>query len=103
MSDDKKNAGKLASMKERPENNTTAQCPLPAAADLSGVTVVELKPEARLRDYHEAMALAQEEVAKRLGESMLLSWYDRDRNFEAPQHVSECHQDSAVPGSFQNN
>jgi hypothetical protein len=29
---------------------------------------------------------------------MLLSWYDRDRDFESPQHVSECHLDSAVPG-----
>ncbi|HHH43890.1 MAG TPA: hypothetical protein ENK49_07120, partial [Gammaproteobacteria bacterium] len=29
---------------------------------------------------------------------MLLSWYDRDRDFESPQHASECHQDSAVPG-----
>jgi len=25
-------------------------------------------------------------------------WYDRDRDFESPQHASECHQDSAVPG-----
>ena len=38
------------------------------------------------------------EAAARLGEAMLLSWYDRDRDFEAPQHVSECHADSAVPG-----
>jgi hypothetical protein len=29
---------------------------------------------------------------------MLLSWYDRDRDFEAPQHTGECHADSAVPG-----
>ena len=29
---------------------------------------------------------------------MLLSWYDRDRDFESPQHASECHLDSAVPG-----
>ncbi|MBA1446109.1 MAG: AF1514 family protein [Gammaproteobacteria bacterium] len=29
---------------------------------------------------------------------MLISWYDRDRDFESPQHSSECHQDSAVPG-----
>ena len=44
------------------------------------------------------MQLANAEAAARLGESMLLSWYDRDRDFEAPQHVSECHADSAVPG-----
>lgn len=29
---------------------------------------------------------------------MLLSWYDRDRDFESPQHASECHAQSAVPG-----
>ena len=29
---------------------------------------------------------------------MLLSWCDRDRDFESPQHASERHQDSAVPG-----
>lgn len=28
----------------------------------------------------------------------MLSWYDRDRDFESPQHASECHLDSAVPG-----
>jgi len=28
---------------------------------------------------------------------MLLSWYDKDRDFESPQHSSECHLDSAVP------
>jgi hypothetical protein len=44
------------------------------------------------------MELARTTAQARLGEYMLLSWYDRDRDFEAPQHVSECHQDSAVPG-----
>ena len=44
------------------------------------------------------MRLADAEAAVRLGEYMLLSWYDRDRDFESPQHASECHLDSAVPG-----
>ena len=44
------------------------------------------------------MRLADAEAAVRLGEYMLLSWYDRDRDFEAPQHVSECHRDTATPG-----
>ena len=44
------------------------------------------------------MALANVEVTARLGEHMLLPWYDRDRDFESPQHVSECHQGYAVPG-----
>ena len=44
------------------------------------------------------MALADREARRRLGEFMLLSWYDRDRDFEAPQHASECHRGSATPG-----
>ena len=44
------------------------------------------------------MQQANEEASRRLGEHMLLSWYDRDRDFESPQHVSECHAASAVPG-----
>jgi hypothetical protein len=46
----------------------------------------------------QAMQLANEEAGKRLGDYMLLSWYDRDRDFESPQHSSECHADSAIPG-----
>lgn len=67
-------------------------------ADSSRLTVVGLHPQPPLVDYLAAMQLANAEAAARLGESMLLSWYDRDRDFEAPQHVSECHADSAVPG-----
>lgn len=66
--------------------------------DYTGVTRVALAPQPTLRDYREAMALARAEAEARLGAAMLLSWYDRDRDFEAPQHVSECHQDSAIPG-----
>ncbi len=73
-------------------------CPVPSAADLSGLTIVELVPEHRLKDYRAAMQIADAEAALRLGDYMLLSWYDRDRDFESPQHASECHQDSAVPG-----
>ena len=42
--------------------------------------------------------LGRDAATTRLGEHMLLSWYDRDRDFESPQHVSECHHASAVPG-----
>ena len=73
-------------------------CPVPSGPDLSGLTVVELVPETRLADYRAAMRIADAEAELRLGDYMLLSWYDRDRDFESPQHASECHQDSAVPG-----
>ncbi|MEA3275466.1 MAG: AF1514 family protein [Pseudomonadota bacterium] len=73
-------------------------CPLPQAPDFSGITLVKLHPRPVLADYLAAMQLANAEAAERLGDYMLLSWYDRDRDFESPQHSSECHQASAVPG-----
>lgn len=66
--------------------------------DYSEVTIVELSPEPVLDDYQQAMELAEAIASKKLEQFMLLSWYDRDRDFESPQHSSECHQDSAVPG-----
>jgi len=71
-------------------------CTPSAAPDLSGVTVLELTESPA--DYRAALARANAEAAARLIEPMLLSWYDRDRDFEAPQHVSECRQAGAVPG-----
>jgi len=41
--------------------------------------------------------LANQLAQERLGDYMLLSWYDRDRDFESPQHAAECHLHSAVP------
>ena len=85
--------------KQRDQRNQTAvTCPLPKPADLSGVTRVALGPQPPLIDYVAAMRLADAEAERRLGDYMLLSWYDRDRDFESPQHAGECHQDSAVPG-----
>jgi len=77
---------------------TGSECAVPVAADLSQLTVVELQPEGPVADYRIAMQLANAEAKERLGEAMLISWYDRDRDFESPQHASECHQDSATPG-----
>jgi hypothetical protein len=82
----------------RNEEEYPVSCPLPSGPDLSKLTVVELAAAERLGDYREAMRLANAEAGKRLGDNMLLSWYDRDRDFESPQHASECHLDSAVPG-----
>lgn len=52
--------------------------------DYSDVTVVELSPDPLLADYKEAMALAEEIAEEKLEQYMLLSWYDRDRDFESP-------------------
>ncbi len=60
--------------------------------------MLRVQPQPRLPDYRAAMQMAQKEAAARLETPMLLSWYDRDRDFEAPQHASECHEGSATPG-----
>jgi hypothetical protein len=75
-----------------------SECIIRTEPDLSGVEVVELTPDGALSDYRAAMALANRTAGQRLGEYMLLSWYDRDRDFESPQHAGECHAHSAVPG-----
>jgi len=74
------------------------QCPAPAACDFSRLTELRFAPTPPLGGFEEALALANTEAAQRLPEPMLLSWYDRDRDFESPQHVSECHEASATPG-----
>ncbi|MHB8346303.1 MAG: AF1514 family protein [Acidiferrobacterales bacterium] len=81
------------------ERDSGAGCgPGPGAVQLPVLTVVELNPQQLVPDLHVAMALAEREASARLGDHMLLSWYDRDRDFESPQHSSECHMVSAVPG-----
>ncbi len=64
-------------------------CPLSGPA-LAGIEVVSLRPKNGVSDYREAMALAKAEAGERFAEYMLLSWYDRDRDFESPPHASEC-------------
>ena len=71
---------------------------MPHEPDYSGVTILELSPVPVLEDYLQAMKLANTEAVKTIGEHMLLAWYDRDRDFESPQHASECHVNSAIPG-----
>ncbi|HQU16770.1 MAG: AF1514 family protein [Gammaproteobacteria bacterium] len=81
-----------------PDAPKGAQCPTPAPRNFSQLTVAELHPDPPVAEYRAAMALADAEAGTRLGSFMMLSWYDRDRDFESPQHVSECHQAGAVPG-----
>ena len=66
--------------------------------DYSDVRIIAMTPDPMPADYREAMRLAAKTADEAIGEHMLISWYDRDRDFESPQHASECHQDSAVPG-----
>jgi len=73
------------------------ECTIPRVADYSGVRIIELAPEYGLKNYQQAMTIANDQASEHLCEFMLLSWYDRDRDFESPQHASEC-EDPAVPG-----
>jgi len=80
------------------EESGGARCHITEVAELATVTTLTPEPDPAPADYREAMAVAETVAAERLGEAMLISWYDRDRDFESPQHASECHQESAVPG-----
>lgn len=54
------------------------------------VEVVRLHPENGVSGYQQAVELAGSEAEERFEEYMLMSWYDRDRDFESPSHTSEC-------------
>lgn len=65
--------------------------------DYSQLEIVELSAEPEM-DYQQAMQQANQIAEEKLENHMLLSWYDQDRDFESPQHSSECHETSAIPG-----
>lgn len=71
-------------------------CPI-GPPDLSHIEVVSLRPENKVKDYQEAVTLAKEQAEQRFEEYMLVSWYDRDRDFESPPHTTES------PGDCQKN
>jgi hypothetical protein len=50
-------------------------------------------------DFHTAKDIADAVATALLEEMTCLSWFDRERNQEAPAHVSECHDASCdTPG-----
>lgn len=52
-------------------------------------------------DFNAALRLATAIALHQLGEdTMLLSWYDRERDIESPAGVSECHEGCATKGSW---
>ena len=68
---------------------TNQNCPL-NSPDLSGLEQVFLHPESRVNDYQGALALANAQATQRFDEFMLISWYDKDRDFESPPNSTEC-------------
>jgi hypothetical protein len=49
-------------------------------------------------DFNAAIKRATAIADEHLGDNMLLSWYDRERDIESPAHVSECHEGCAIKG-----
>lgn len=64
-------------------------CPIQPPGE-EKVEVVYLHPENGIDDYRQAMTLAREEARQRFEDFMLVSWYDRDRDFESPPNTTEC-------------
>lgn len=54
-------------------------------------------PEIAL-DFNAAIQLATALANHLIGENMLLSWHDRERDLESPRGVSECHEGCPVKG-----
>lgn len=52
-------------------------------------------------DFNAALKLATAIARQQLdNDTMLLSWYDRERDLESPAGVSECHEGCATKGSW---
>ena len=52
-------------------------------------------------DFNAALQLATAIARQQLDDdTMLLSWYDRERDLESPAGVSECHEGCATKGSW---
>ena len=50
------------------------------------------------QDFDAALKRASEIANEQLGDNMLLSWYDRERDLESPAHASECHEGCPTKG-----
>ena len=68
-----------------------------AGADLDQIAVLHVAEAELFADYRKAMQAANRRAQKAIGDNMLVSWYDRDRDFESPQYKNESHTDSAFP------
>lgn len=95
---DKKSSVCFAAAEAIPATTDTSSFCNMDGPDFSNVETVSLHPEPSPADYQLAMKIANEVADHKLENHMLLSWYDKDRDFESPQHASECHANSPLPG-----
>ena len=65
--------------------------------DLSEVEIVTVHDE-EIEDYSDAVVIADFHAARRFDEFMLISWYDRDRDFESPPNTTEKPGDGEKDG-----
>jgi Domain of unknown function (DUF5619) len=49
-------------------------------------------------DFEGAIKYASVVAFELLGDNMLVSWYDRERDLESPAHASECHEGCETKG-----
>ena len=66
------------------------KCPSAIITGQEEIEAVFLNPAYGVTGYEEAMVLAKAEAVKRFEDYMLVSWYDRDRNFESPSNAGGC-------------
>ena len=64
-------------------------CTIPVSGK-DPIETVFLHPEKMINDYQQAMDLARDQARKRFDDFMLISWYDRDRDYESPPNTTEC-------------
>lgn len=68
---------------------------------LDGMNTLRLDTHELDLDFNAALKLATAIAQQQLDEdTMLLSWYDRERDLESPAGVSECHEGCATKGSW---
>ncbi len=79
-------------------NKKESFCEIPTEADYSKLKQVELSPAGGVKDFQQAKELADKEADAELDEHMLLSFYDKDKNYESPRNASDCHENSPIPG-----
>ncbi|MDA3870532.1 MAG: AF1514 family protein [Gammaproteobacteria bacterium] len=94
---DKKSSVNFAAADTVPDTADTGSFSNKDGPDFSNVETVSLHPEPSPADYQIAIKIANEVADHKLETHMLLSWYDKDRDFESPQHATECHSNSPLP------
>lgn len=73
-------------------------CPIGPPKEKREIDTISLKPANKVADYQEALVLAKEVAAERFEEYMLVSWYDKDRDYESPPNTTECSGDCEKEG-----